>query len=59
MNEATVIAMARTAAVLGISEFLKELCGEDSFHALAEEQQVALVTAVHKEIARICEDITI
>lgn len=56
MNEATIITMARTAAILGMSEFLKELCTEASFHALPEEQQVALVTAVHKEIARVSNE---
>ena len=56
MNEATVIAMVRTTAVLGMAEFLKELCTKASFHALPEEQQVALVTAVHKEIARVSNE---
>jgi hypothetical protein len=53
MNEATIITMARTAAITAMSEFLRELCGDTSFHALPEEQQVALVAAVHKEIARV------
>lgn len=56
MNEATVIAMVRTTAVLGMAEFLKELCTKDAFHALPEEQQVALVMAVHKEIARVSNE---
>lgn len=53
MNEATIITMARTAAILGMTEFLAELCSDKDFHALPEEQQVALVAAVHKEIARV------
>ena len=56
MNEATVIAMARTAAILGMTEFLAELCSDKDFHALPEEQQVALVAAVHKEIARVSNE---
>lgn len=56
MNEATIITMARTAAITAMSEFLRELCGDTSFHALPEEQQVALVTAVHKEIARVSNE---
>lgn len=56
MNEATIITMARTAAILGMTEFLRELCGDISFHALPEEQQVALVTAVHKEIGRVSNE---
>lgn len=53
MNEATVIAMARTAAITAMSEFLGELCGDKDFHAQPEERQVTLIMAVHKEIARV------